>query len=104
MAYATIVEEGIDILVVGAGLGGTGAAWEARFWGKDKKIVIAEKANIDRSGAVAEVRGQVETARRMRYKLVLMERMYRRCLPNSPRLEEDIATIYALYAATEPGA
>jgi adenylylsulfate reductase subunit A len=54
MAYETIVEEGIDILVVGAGLGGTGAAWEARFWGQDKKIVIAEKANIDRSGAVAQ--------------------------------------------------
>ena len=48
MAYDTIIEDGIDILVVGAGLGGTGAAWEARFWGKDKKIVIAEKANIDR--------------------------------------------------------
>jgi adenylylsulfate reductase, subunit A len=40
--------------VVGAGLGGTGAAFEARYWGQDKKIVIAEKANIDRSGAVAQ--------------------------------------------------
>jgi len=54
MAYKTIIEEDIDVLVVGAGLGGTGAAWEARFWGQDKKIVIAEKANIDRSGAVAQ--------------------------------------------------
>ena len=54
MAYETIIEDGIDILVVGAGLGGTGAAWEARFWGQNKKIVIAEKANIDRSGAVAQ--------------------------------------------------
>ena len=54
MAHKTIVEDGIDILVVGAGLGGSGAAWEARFWGQDKKIVIAEKANIDRSGAVAQ--------------------------------------------------
>ena len=54
MAYKTIIEDGIDILVVGAGLGGTGAAWEARFWGQSKKIVIAEKANIDRSGAVAQ--------------------------------------------------
>ena len=44
MAYDTIIEDGIDVLVVGAGLGGTGAAWEARFWGQDKKIVIAEKA------------------------------------------------------------
>ncbi|RUM73138.1 MAG: adenylyl-sulfate reductase subunit alpha [Sulfurovum sp.] len=54
MAYKTIVEDNIDVLVAGAGLGGTGAAFEARYWGKDKKIVIAEKANIDRSGAVAQ--------------------------------------------------
>ena len=54
MAYKTIVEDNLDILVAGAGLGGTGAAFEARYWGKDKKIVIAEKANIDRSGAVAQ--------------------------------------------------
>ncbi|MEE9350682.1 MAG: adenylyl-sulfate reductase subunit alpha [Thiotrichaceae bacterium] len=54
MSYKTIVEDNIDVLVVGAGLGGTGAAWEARYWGKDKKIIVAEKANIDRSGAVAQ--------------------------------------------------
>ncbi|HEY0664781.1 MAG TPA: adenylyl-sulfate reductase subunit alpha [Gallionella sp.] len=54
MSYSTIVEDNIDILVVGAGLGGTGAAFEARYWGQDKKIVIAEKANIMRSGAVAQ--------------------------------------------------
>ncbi len=54
MAYKTIIEDNIDVLVAGAGLGGTGAAWEARYWGKDKKIVIAEKANINRSGAVAQ--------------------------------------------------
>jgi adenylylsulfate reductase subunit A len=54
MAYKTIVEDNIDILVCGAGLGGTGAAFEARYWGQNKKIVIAEKANIDRSGAVAQ--------------------------------------------------
>jgi len=50
----TIIEDNIDVLIVGAGLGGTGAAFEARFWGQDKKIIIAEKANIDRSGAVAQ--------------------------------------------------
>ncbi len=54
MAIKTIIEDNIDILVAGAGLGGTGAAYEARYWGRDKKIVIAEKANIDRSGAVAQ--------------------------------------------------
>ncbi|MHB8623636.1 MAG: adenylyl-sulfate reductase subunit alpha [Sulfuricaulis sp.] len=54
MGHKTITEDNIDVLVVGAGLGGTGAAFEARFWGQNKKIVIAEKANIDRSGAVAQ--------------------------------------------------
>ncbi len=54
MGYKTIIEDNIDILVVGAGLGGSGAGYEARYWGRDKKIVIAEKANIDRSGAVAQ--------------------------------------------------
>ena len=54
MKYDTVVEDNIDVLVCGAGLGGTGAAFEARYWGQDKKIVIAEKANIDRSGAVAQ--------------------------------------------------
>ncbi len=43
-----------DILVVGGGMGGTGAAYESRYWGRDLKIVVAEKANIDRSGAVAQ--------------------------------------------------
>lgn len=54
MAYQAIVEDNIDILVAGAYFGGTGAAFEARYWGQNKKIVIAEKANIDRSGAVAQ--------------------------------------------------
>ncbi|NCF64030.1 MAG: adenylyl-sulfate reductase subunit alpha, partial [Gammaproteobacteria bacterium] len=48
------VYEDCDILVVGGGMGGTGAAYEARYWGRDLRIVVAEKANIDRSGAVAQ--------------------------------------------------
>lgn len=54
MGYKTVVEEDIDVLICGAGMAGTGAAFESRYWGKDKKIIIAEKANIDRSGAVAQ--------------------------------------------------
>ena len=50
MAYKTIVEDKIDILVVGSGLPGSGAAWEARFSGSEQEDFIAEKANIDRSG------------------------------------------------------
>ena len=42
-----------DILVVGGGFGGCGATYEARYWGRDLKITVVEKANIERSGAVA---------------------------------------------------
>ena len=54
MGYKTVIEDDIDVLITGAGMAGTGAAFESRYWGKDKKIVIAEKANMDRSGAVAQ--------------------------------------------------
>jgi len=43
-----------DILIVGGGFGGCGAAYEARYWGRDLKIVLVEKANVERSGAVAQ--------------------------------------------------
>ncbi|NKB75998.1 MAG: adenylyl-sulfate reductase subunit alpha [Gammaproteobacteria bacterium] len=54
MGKINTVYEDCDILVVGGGMGGTGAAYEARYWSRDMKIVVAEKANIDRSGAVAQ--------------------------------------------------
>ena len=47
--------EECDVLVVGGGMAGTGATFEARHWGRDLKIICVEKANIDRSGAVAQV-------------------------------------------------
>lgn len=43
-----------DILIIGGGFAGCGAAFEARYWGRDLKIVVAEKAAIERSGAVAQ--------------------------------------------------
>ena len=43
-----------DILVIGGGFGGCGAAYESRYWGRNLKIVLVEKANIERSGAVAQ--------------------------------------------------
>ncbi len=43
-----------DVLIVGGGFAGCGAAFEARYWGRDLKIVVAEKAAIERSGAVAQ--------------------------------------------------
>ena len=49
----TIFED-CDVLVVGGGMAGTGATFEARHWGRNLKIICVEKANIDRSGAVAQ--------------------------------------------------
>jgi len=43
-----------DILVIGGGMAGCGATYEARYWGRDLNIVCVEKANIERSGAVAQ--------------------------------------------------
>ena len=43
-----------DILVIGGGFGGCGAAYESRYWGRDLKIVLVEKANDERRGAVAQ--------------------------------------------------
>ena len=43
------VFEDCDVLVVGGGMAGTGATFEARHWGRDLKIICVEKANIDRS-------------------------------------------------------
>ncbi len=42
-----------DILIIGGGFGGCGATYEARYWARNAKIVLVEKANIERSGAVA---------------------------------------------------
>lgn len=42
-----------DVLVIGGGFGGCGATYESRYWGRDLNIVLVEKANIERSGAVA---------------------------------------------------
>ena len=54
MSRIKTVFEDCDILVVGGGMAGTGATFESIYWGRDLKIVCVEKANIDRSGAVAQ--------------------------------------------------
>jgi adenylylsulfate reductase subunit A len=42
-----------DVLIIGGGFSGCGATYESRYWGRNLKIVLVEKANIERSGAVA---------------------------------------------------
>jgi len=56
-----------DILIIGGGMAGCGAAWEARYWGRNLKIVLVEKANIDRSGAVAMGLSAINTYLGLRY-------------------------------------
>jgi adenylylsulfate reductase subunit A len=52
--YKTEVVE-CDVLIVGGGMAGCGAAYEAAHWAKLKgmRVVLVEKAAIERSGAVA---------------------------------------------------
>ncbi len=54
MSYPTGVEKiECDILILGGGMAGCGAAYEAKYWGRKLKVVLVEKAAIERSGAVA---------------------------------------------------
>jgi adenylylsulfate reductase subunit A len=42
-----------DILVVGGGMAGCGAVFEAKYWCRNKcKVTLVEKANLEKSGAV----------------------------------------------------
>ena len=44
-----------DVLIVGGGMSGCGAAYEAAFWAKERglRAVVVKKAAMERSGAVA---------------------------------------------------
>lgn len=42
-----------DILIIGGGFAGCGAAYEAKYWGRKLRVTVVEKANVERSGAVA---------------------------------------------------
>ena len=56
-----------DVLIVGGGMAGCGAAYEARYWGHNLNIVLVEKANIERSGAVAQGLSAINTYLGMRW-------------------------------------
>jgi len=44
MGKIKTVFEDCDILVVGGGMAGTGATFEARYWGRDMKIICVEQS------------------------------------------------------------
>jgi len=54
MALLTTETIDCDILIIGGGMAGCGAAFEAKYWSKDLKVVMVEKAVIERSGATGE--------------------------------------------------
>ena len=54
MAFETTETVDCDILIIGGGMSGCGAAFEAKYWAADKRVVLAEKAAIERSGATGE--------------------------------------------------
>ncbi len=57
-----VVEVSTDLLIIGGGMAGTGAAVEAKYWaGDDIKVILVEKAAIERSGAVAQGLSAINT-------------------------------------------
>ncbi|MDP7119872.1 MAG: adenylyl-sulfate reductase subunit alpha [Arenicellales bacterium] len=58
-----VVEEEVDILIIGGGMAACGAAFEIMKWAKgtDLKIKLVDKAAMDRSGAVAQGLSAINT-------------------------------------------
>lgn len=63
IAEPTIQEHDVDLLIVGGGMGATGAAVEAVRWGDPlgQKILVVDKAALERSGAVAQGLSAINT-------------------------------------------
>ena len=66
--HPEIVEEDLDILIIGGGMGACGAAYEILPWleearkqGLDLKLKLVDKAAIDRSGALAQGLSTIDT-------------------------------------------
>ena len=58
-----VVEESVDILLIGGGMASCGAAFEIMQWAKgtELKIKLVDKAALDRSGAVAQGLSAINT-------------------------------------------
>ncbi|MDO5536662.1 MAG: adenylyl-sulfate reductase subunit alpha [Desulfovibrionaceae bacterium] len=63
IAEPEVKEHDVDLLVVGGGMGATGAAIEAVRWGDPLglKILVVDKASLERSGAVAQGLSAINT-------------------------------------------
>ncbi|MBU0697965.1 MAG: FAD-binding protein, partial [Proteobacteria bacterium] len=56
-----VEEREVDILIVGGGMAATGTAFEIKKWAPDKKILLVDKAALERSGAVAQGLSAINT-------------------------------------------
>ncbi len=56
-----VEEREVDILIVGGGMGACGTAFEAKKWAADKKVLLIDKAALERSGAVAQGLSAINT-------------------------------------------
>jgi adenylylsulfate reductase subunit A len=57
-----VVEKEVDILVVGGGMAACGTAFEIKKWANDDdKILLVDKASLERSGAVAQGLSAINT-------------------------------------------
>ncbi|AEA46455.1 adenylyl-sulfate reductase subunit alpha [Archaeoglobus veneficus] len=72
MAEPKVERVETDILILGGGFSGCGAAYEAAYWGKAAglKVTLVEKAAIERSGAVAQGLSAINTYMGMSGKVI----------------------------------
>ena len=57
-----IIEHNVDVLIVGGGMAACGTAFEIKKWApEDLKIMLVDKASLERSGAVAQGLSAINT-------------------------------------------
>ncbi len=56
-----VEERDVDILIVGGGMAACGSAFEVKKWSGDKKVLLVDKAAMERSGAVAQGLSAINT-------------------------------------------
>jgi adenylylsulfate reductase subunit A len=56
-----VEEREVDVLIVGGGMAACGTAFEIKKWAPDKKVLLCDKAAMERSGAVAQGLSAINT-------------------------------------------
>ena len=56
-----VEEREVDILIVGGGMAACGSAFEVKKWSGDMKVLLCDKAAMERSGAVAQGLSAINT-------------------------------------------